>query len=670
MDVRAQIASVFHLDKCLGCHTCSVACKNVWTDRKGAEYMWWNNVETRPGTGYPRGWEDQERWQGGWERRRRARSSSARAGRAAALARIFHNPRCRRSTTTTSRGRTGTATSSTRRRPSDASPPRGRSRSSPASRWIRRPGRTGTTTSPARRSTPRRTPNLGALTPEERGQLFGAERLAFFHLPRTCNHCANPACVAACPSGAIYKRGEDGLVLSTRRSAAGGGCASRACPYKKVFYNWKEREVGEVHRLLPADRVGRGAGVLRGLPGPDPLPGRAPLRRGPDRGARGAPGAGARRGAARARPRSRRPGGGGGGARAPGSRRGARGRAPLADLPLREAVGARAPAPPRVPHAPHGVLRAAAPAAPRHGGARGHAHRRGALRERRARADPARVPRPPLRGGEPAVAAALRKLVALRLWRRAAHGGRRRAGGGRGGLRRGPLRARDAAELHRLTTFATLEQRVVLPPALRGEAFDPGRRPRWGRCRDRRPGRARRPRRPPRLPGRRPRRPRGGVRGAPRPVPTRRRRAARALRGLGAGGRARRPRGGVHRRLRARARLQPLRRRSALRRGPERSHLLAGLAELRRQVGLARARRAARSPRRGAAPRDRGDPGGRPRRPPRRRRSPRRCGRCSPRSTPRPPVGRRGRGRARRGRAAPAPPPDDAEARAPAQVAP
>ena len=58
---------VFHLDKCIGCHTCSVACKNVWTDRKGAEYMWWNNVETKPGTGYPTKWEDQGKYKGGWE---------------------------------------------------------------------------------------------------------------------------------------------------------------------------------------------------------------------------------------------------------------------------------------------------------------------------------------------------------------------------------------------------------------------------------------------------------------------------------------------------------------------------------------------------------------------------------------------------------------------------
>ena len=53
MDVRSQVSMVFHLDKCIGCHTCSIACKNIWTDRKGAEYMWWNNVETKPGTGYP-----------------------------------------------------------------------------------------------------------------------------------------------------------------------------------------------------------------------------------------------------------------------------------------------------------------------------------------------------------------------------------------------------------------------------------------------------------------------------------------------------------------------------------------------------------------------------------------------------------------------------------------
>src|ERR1022692_4565706 len=67
MNVRSQVSMVFHLDKCIGCHTCSRACKNNWTDRKGAKYMWWNNVETKPGTGFPTAWEDQEKYKGGWK---------------------------------------------------------------------------------------------------------------------------------------------------------------------------------------------------------------------------------------------------------------------------------------------------------------------------------------------------------------------------------------------------------------------------------------------------------------------------------------------------------------------------------------------------------------------------------------------------------------------------
>ena len=53
MRVMAQMAMVMNLDKCIGCHTCSVTCKQAWTNRTGTEYVWFNNVETRPGLGYP-----------------------------------------------------------------------------------------------------------------------------------------------------------------------------------------------------------------------------------------------------------------------------------------------------------------------------------------------------------------------------------------------------------------------------------------------------------------------------------------------------------------------------------------------------------------------------------------------------------------------------------------
>ena len=91
MDVRSQVSMVFHLDKCIGCHTCSIACKNIWTDRKGTEYMWWNNVETKPGTGFPTAWEDQDKYSGGWEMHKgklRLKSTS----KVQTVFNIFHNP--------------------------------------------------------------------------------------------------------------------------------------------------------------------------------------------------------------------------------------------------------------------------------------------------------------------------------------------------------------------------------------------------------------------------------------------------------------------------------------------------------------------------------------------------------------------------------------------------
>ncbi len=68
MKIRSQVGMVLNLDKCIGCHTCSITCKNVWTSREGMEYAWFNNVETKPGIGYPKEWENQEKWKGGWVR--------------------------------------------------------------------------------------------------------------------------------------------------------------------------------------------------------------------------------------------------------------------------------------------------------------------------------------------------------------------------------------------------------------------------------------------------------------------------------------------------------------------------------------------------------------------------------------------------------------------------
>ena len=41
------------------------------------------------------------------------------------------------------------------------------------------------------------------------------------YLPRICEHCINPCCVASCPSGAMYKREEDGIVLVDQNACRG-----------------------------------------------------------------------------------------------------------------------------------------------------------------------------------------------------------------------------------------------------------------------------------------------------------------------------------------------------------------------------------------------------------------------------------------------------------------
>ncbi|WP_250622275.1 ATP-binding cassette domain-containing protein [Bacillus subtilis] len=91
MKIKAQIGMVMNLDKCIGCHTCSVTCKNTWTNRSGAEYMYFNNVETKPGIGYPKQWEDQDKYKGGWtlKKGKLELKSGSKTNR---LAGLFYNP--------------------------------------------------------------------------------------------------------------------------------------------------------------------------------------------------------------------------------------------------------------------------------------------------------------------------------------------------------------------------------------------------------------------------------------------------------------------------------------------------------------------------------------------------------------------------------------------------
>jgi nitrate reductase beta subunit len=88
------------------------------------------------------------------------------------------------------------------------------------------------------------------------------ERNVYFYIPRICNHCLNPGCVAACPAGAadqraIYKRGEDGIVLINPEKCRAWRMCVSGCPYKKVYYNWATGKSEKCILCYPRQETGQ-----------------------------------------------------------------------------------------------------------------------------------------------------------------------------------------------------------------------------------------------------------------------------------------------------------------------------------------------------------------------------------------------------------------------------
>ncbi len=235
MRVKAQIAMVMNLDKCIGCHTCSVTCKNVWTNREGAEYMWWNDVETKPGVGYPKEWENQEKWRGGWKLGEDGKLELKAGGKLWKLANIFYN----RDLPTIDdyyEPWTYDYETLTSAKPSAHQPvARPHSQISGEELDLKWGPNWEDDLAGAPESAPR-DPNIREELEEQ--IRFEYERVFMMYVPRICEHCLNPSCVASCPSGAMYKREEDGIVLVDQEQCRGWRYCASGCPYKKVYFNW------------------------------------------------------------------------------------------------------------------------------------------------------------------------------------------------------------------------------------------------------------------------------------------------------------------------------------------------------------------------------------------------------------------------------------------------
>ena len=66
----------------------------------------------------------------------------------------------------------------------------------------------------------------------EGGEIVGeAGEARIVHFPKSCLHCEDAPCVTVCPTGASYKRAEDGIVLVDEEKCIGCGLCAWSCPY-------------------------------------------------------------------------------------------------------------------------------------------------------------------------------------------------------------------------------------------------------------------------------------------------------------------------------------------------------------------------------------------------------------------------------------------------------
>jgi DMSO reductase family type II enzyme iron-sulfur subunit len=184
-----QLATVIDLNKCMGCQTCVVACKSLWTQRVGSEHMRWMNVATCPGRGYPRDFEEKG---GGFDP-----DGLPRQGELTTMVDCGDHFQFDHEDVLF--------------------------------------GGAGQRKKLEPRTSTGEAPVWGYNWDEDQGKGEWPNPY-FFYLPRLCNHCSNPACVQACTRKAIHKR-DDGIVVIDQDRCRGHRHCVEACPYKMIYFN-------------------------------------------------------------------------------------------------------------------------------------------------------------------------------------------------------------------------------------------------------------------------------------------------------------------------------------------------------------------------------------------------------------------------------------------------
>ena len=210
-----QVAMVIDLNKCIGCQACTVACKSLWTDEEGQEYMLWNNVETKPGRGYPKNWEEKGA-KSGWKDGALQYGDLHEQGDYGSVSPLNHEEVYFKGT---------------------------------------------------EERLQRKEPLAYGANWDEDTSSGDYPNNYHFYLPRLCNHCTKPACLEACPVRAIYKRDQDGIVLVDQDKCQGFRLCNRACPYDKVYYNYVKRKSQKCIFCFPRVEQGIAPACARQCPG-------------------------------------------------------------------------------------------------------------------------------------------------------------------------------------------------------------------------------------------------------------------------------------------------------------------------------------------------------------------------------------------------------------------
>jgi nitrate reductase / nitrite oxidoreductase, beta subunit len=215
--------------------------------------VWFNNVETKPGLGYPQRWADQSQWRGGWELDGKGRLRLRGGGKVKKLLSIFSNPDLPLIDDYYEPWTYDYETLVDA--PLSDTDPVARSHSQLTGKPMQpKWGPNWDEGLAGGPETAMEDPLLAEMQEEVR---MTYEQAFMFFLPRICEHCLNPSCVASCPSGAMYKREEDGIVLVDQDRCRGWRFCVSGCPYKKVYFNHRTGKAEKCTMCAPRIESGQ-----------------------------------------------------------------------------------------------------------------------------------------------------------------------------------------------------------------------------------------------------------------------------------------------------------------------------------------------------------------------------------------------------------------------------